>query len=403
MDALKRNIKIDYIYCFIRNFDISSAIWVLYMVYKGLPLWQIGIIEGIFHTTSFIFEVPSGAWADLFGRKKVMVAGRGACAVSALILLFSNHFLGFAIGFIISAIGYNLNSGSEEALVYDSMKQAGIEEEYLKVNSKLNLIIEISQGLGTFIGGILAEQSFVYCYVSVIGISLISLLPCLMFREPSIQKKKRERVSLGEHFKVCFRILKDNPKILKVLLYFPLVFTFNTVVFFYGQQYYLTEGCNKVEISLIMLFSGGISCIGALTCEMVLSRLKKKTKYVASIMMGICIVLVSSNQLWISILAFAGMSYANALLYPIQSTSLNRLIPSEQRATMISVDSMVFSLIMIVIFPICGVIADIVNLHVMFLGLGVLQITLSLCIYFYSCDILGLGIQWCKSKLVKGE
>ena len=87
---IKRNVSIDYVYSFMENFDISSAIWVLYMVYKGLPLWQIGIVEGIFHLTSFICEVPSGAMADLFGIRKVMIAGRICSAVSAIINLFSN-------------------------------------------------------------------------------------------------------------------------------------------------------------------------------------------------------------------------------------------------------------------------------------------------------------------------
>ena len=82
----------------------------------------------------------------------------------------------FAIGFTISALSYNLNSGSEEALVYDSLKKIGEEKSYLKVNSRLNLIIEISQGLATFIGGILAEYSYIYCYITVIIISLLSII-----------------------------------------------------------------------------------------------------------------------------------------------------------------------------------------------------------------------------------
>jgi len=74
-DLLRRNIKLEYIYSFISNFDINAGIWVLYLVYKGLPLWQIGIVEGIFHVTSFCFEVPSGAIADLIGRKNAMILG----------------------------------------------------------------------------------------------------------------------------------------------------------------------------------------------------------------------------------------------------------------------------------------------------------------------------------------
>ncbi len=377
---IKRNVNIDYVFSFMENFNISSAIWVLYMVYKGLPLWQIGIVEGIFHVTSFLFEVPSGAIADLFGRKNVMLAGRVCSIISAIINLFSNNIFGFSIGFIISALGYNLNSGSEEALVYDSLKQAECEDEYLRVNSRLNLIIEISQGLATFVGGILAEYSFVYCYVTSIVIALISLIPCFMFKEPSIkdENNKDERISIKKHFKLCYSIIKTNKKIMKILIYFPVVFTFHTVVYFYGQKYFSILGCNKIEISLIMLLGGITSCIGAVSCEKVISIFKDKTKYIASILMGISIVFISGKSLVISIIFFAVMNYVNSLLYPIQSTSLNKLIPSEQRATIISIDSMIFSLCMICMFPLCGLIADKFNLHVTFFALGIVQILLIL-------------------------
>lgn len=378
-NKFKRNVKIDYIYCFMKNFDISSAIWVLYMVYKGLPLWQIGVVEGIFHIASFLFEVPSGALADLFGRKNVIIVGRLCSAISAVINLFANNLLGFAIGFTISALSYNLNSGSEEALVYDSLKKIGEEKSYLKVNSRLNLIIEISQGLATFIGGILAEYSYVYCYITVIIISLLSMIPAVLFKEVPMDKEgSRDKVSIKKHFKVCYDIIKDNKEILKILIYFPVVFTFDTIVFFYGQQYFSELGLNKIEISLVMLFSGLFSCVGSITCEKVITVFKENTKYIISILMGVSIVMISSKNIVISIIFFAIMNYANSVLYPIQSASLNKLIPSEQRATIISIDSMIFSFTMVCLFPVCGLLGDMFNLHITFFILGILQVLLIL-------------------------
>ena len=371
-----RNVKVDYLYCFIKNFDISSAIWVLYMIYKGLPLWQIGIVEGIFHVASFLFEVPSGAVADLFGRKKVMIAGRIFSALSAVINLFASNIFAFSIGFIISALGYNLNSGSEEALVYDSMKQSKCEKDYLKVNSRLNLLIEIAQGLATFIGGVLAEYSYVWCYIVVIIISILALIVCMFFQEPDIKNNKTEYTSFSEHFNICLKVLKSDMKIINILLYYPIIFTFDAVVFFYGQQYFNIAGCNKIQISLIMLYSGLLSCMGAVTCEKVIAIFKENTKYAASVLMGVSIIFISVNNIAVSIVFFGIMSYANALLYPIQSDSLNKLIPSEQRATIISIDSMLFSLSMICIFPICGLLADKFSLNKIFFILGIIQLCL---------------------------
>lgn len=163
------------------------------------------------------------------------------------------------------------------------------------------MIIEVSQGLGTFIGGILAEHSYMSCYLAVIFISAVSLIPAFLFTEPSITNKihyssdnkdavinSNDNVVFSEinniskfvqsiknsllftHFKNSYYILKDNKEILKILIYFPIVETFNVIFF------------------------------------------------------GI-------------------MNFANSLLYPIQSVSLNELIPSHQRATIISISSMIYN------------------------------------------------------------
>lgn len=64
-DRLNRNIVLDYINTFVTNLNMQSSIWVLYLAYCGLNLAQIGLVEGIYHATSIVFEIPSGAVADL--------------------------------------------------------------------------------------------------------------------------------------------------------------------------------------------------------------------------------------------------------------------------------------------------------------------------------------------------
>ena len=88
-------------------------------------------LEGIYHATSIVCEIPSGAAADLWGRKRCMVLSNLCIAVSCVIMLFSKSFGWFAVSFAVQALGNNLNSGSEEALVYDSMKCLGQEEHYM--------------------------------------------------------------------------------------------------------------------------------------------------------------------------------------------------------------------------------------------------------------------------------
>ena len=179
---------------------------------------QIGLLEGVYHITSMIFEIPSGALADLLGRKKSMIVSRILVAISCLIMLVSRNFWLFGLSFFIQALGNNFNSGTEEALIYDSMKALGEEEHYIGVSGRLNVIIEVSQGIATVLGGILAEYSFAYCYGASLIIAICALIPVLFMTEPPIEKQKKKDKNvigmLGNHFKLSFGILKDNSRIL---------------------------------------------------------------------------------------------------------------------------------------------------------------------------------------------
>lgn len=377
---LYRNIPLDYIFTFLRNLDMSSSVWVLYLAFKGMNLWQVGLLEGIYHITSMICEIPSGAAADLLGRKRTVVWGRLCIAACCILMLFSKSFWGFGLAFVIQALGNNLNSGSEEALVYDSMKLCGRESEYLKVNGRINLLIEISQAIATVAGGILAEKSYFWCYGGSVLVALLAVFPAALMKEPVIRReketaskeKKRKGGLVGQHFVTCGRILAKNREIRLILFYFEMIFAFHTVLFFYSQQYFSDLGLNKVEISIIMLLGGIASCAGALASEKVFDKMGKTAQYMAALVIAVSLAGYSMHQLGVSVLMFAAAGFANSLLYPIQSISLNRLIPSEQRATLISAGSMLFSVMMVLIFPIAGAAADKIGLSATFLLLGVL-------------------------------
>lgn len=87
-------------------------------------------------------------------------------------------------------------------------------------------------------------------------------------------------------------------------------------------------------------------------------------------MIGAALVCYGFHNVAVSVVTFATAGFCNALLYPIQSDSLNDLIPSEQRATLISVDSMFFSIAMILVFPAAGAAADVFGLTGVLVGIG---------------------------------
>ncbi|MCI8632944.1 MAG: MFS transporter [Lachnospiraceae bacterium] len=375
---LKRNIKLDYVSTFVVNLNMQGAIWVLYLIYCGMSLAQVGVLEGIYHATSILCEIPSGAAADLLGRKHSMIISRICILISCLIMLFFKSFWLFALSFVIQAIGNNFNSGSEEALVYDSMKYVGEEEKYRHVYGRLNFIIEIAGALSTVMGGVLTEYSYVWSYAACTGIAAAALLPVLFMEEvPRVQEAAHtasESVCqlVRQHFVTSWHILKSDIRIFKIILYYSVIDAAYMVFSFYGQQYYAEFGYNKIEISIIFLAASGAACLGAVLSERLYEKLRGRLTTLASILIGAALVSYRLENTVLSILFFMVASFFNTTLYPVQSEALNRLIPSEQRATLISVDSMFFSIAMIVIFPLAGLLADGAGLSSIFLGIGVL-------------------------------
>lgn len=397
---LKRNVGLDYVHTFLSNMNMQSSIWVLYLAYCGMHLAQIGLLEGIYHATSIVCEIPSGAAADLLGRKRCMILSNICIAVSCVIMLFSKSFGCFAVSFVVQALGNNLNSGSEEALVYDSMKCLGQEEHYMGVYGRLNVLIEVAQGLATVAGGALAEFSYFWCYAAYVVIAVLALLPVLWMAEPTqcgeaadtagegvedaaegtpAQRTIRETVK--HHFAVSACILQKDARIGKIIGFYSVVFAAHTLLFFYSQQYFADLGYNKVQISVIMLLVGGASCLGALVSEKMYRWFGKKCLIPETVIIAGAILCYGAGKAGVAIAALMCAGFANAALYPIQSDSLNALIPSEQRATLISVDSMCFSIVMIVLFPLAGALADRWGLKTVLLLLGVILLLFLLTVF----------------------
>lgn len=373
---LERNIKLDYMYTALNNLNMMNFVWVLYLSHCGMSLAQIGILEGIFHVTSTICEIPSGAIADLFGRRNSMIAGRICIAVSCLIMLFTRNFVGFASGFMIQALGYNFNSGSEEALVYDSAKLSGQEESYLKINGRINVLIEVSQIFATVVGGVLSEYSYTYCYIACFSIAVLSVLPLLFMTEPPIKRTNMKRnawlVKTREHFRKCFLILSGNRDILEIILFYSGIFMMDALLFFYGQQYFSERGLDKIQIGFLLMGVGIASSVGAVLSERIYRKIGEIISGIHAICISICIVTFGIGGTTFAMVAFVLSGFLSAMLYPVQSNILNSLIPSEQRATLISVNSMCFSVMMIIVFPVIGGLADEFGLDEVFTVFGII-------------------------------
>ena len=117
-------------------FMLSMPIIVIFFQDHGLSLTQIMQLQAAYSLSVAIFEIPSGYIADLFGRKKTIVLSTLFSFFGFLIFSFFSGFNEFIIAEICVGIGGSLMSGSDTALLYDTLIEENEQKTYTKVEGK---------------------------------------------------------------------------------------------------------------------------------------------------------------------------------------------------------------------------------------------------------------------------
>jgi MFS family permease len=369
---LRRNVPLHYAFVFLMDFGLSRGIWMLYLAFKGLSLFQIGLMETIFHVTSFLMEVPTGAIADLYGRKTSRILGRVADVISTALILLSRDFTGIAIGFVFSALSYNLESGAGDALIFDSMKQLGEEDRYVKVRGKTEVVYQMVSVLSLLIGGYVATLSFDRVYQISLVIGILAVASAFKFTEPTIGRPDNR----GNVFKLMkiqvtesLSVIRKDKRVAGLILLSELVGVFCTTIFFYIQNYYQAQGLTTFQIGAILASNSVLAAIAASQAERVkrLGRLRELLTII-SLALVVCLWGILSQHFGLAFFALLGGFYS--ILWVLTGDAIHPLTPSEQRATIISLQSMLSSLFMIVLFPIVGKVGDLYGLRTAFVGVA---------------------------------
>lgn len=373
-DSLRRNIPRQYFFTFLTEFSLSQGIWMLYLAAKGLNLLQIGLMETVFHATSLLMEVPTGMMADLYGRKFSRSLSRVAALVSTVLILVSKDFYLLALGFVFSALSYNLESGAGEALVYDSLKELGEEDRFVTVLGRTEVILQVVGVVSLLIGGYIATLDFDLVYKITILIGILALGSSLLFREPHYGRVTHQGGAwslLKQQLMDSLAVLRGDLRVAAVIIITEVFGVFGTTLMFYGQNYYKAQGLNEFQIAGILAAGGILAAAGASQAGRI-----KRASTMRTLLWVIPALIVAS--IWallapsLTYAAFILLLALESVFWVLTGDFLHHLIPSQQRATIISLQSMLFSFLMIILFPLVGWIGDLAGLQTAFLGIAIL-------------------------------
>lgn len=349
---IKQQIGKIYLVTFVGYFQIAGASWVALLAMRGFSLLEIGMLESIFHIVSCLFEIPSGVAADVFGRKKTMVMSQIASLLSGVMMILSEGFwtTAFAIGF--SALSYNLASGTREALAYDSLKLAGKEKEYNTFAATDMMLYRITNSTSTLCAGLALFLGFRKAYMVDILFTLIALLIACSLKEVTIREKTgKEKVScrLMSTVRESWHFLFFNKKMRRIMAINAVIGAVSTLVLFFLQAKLPLAGLNQGMLGPVLFVMGMGAALGSRATSLFSSVSYKKVVLIISLVVVVSFFMAFTKKPVFMICGgFAG-AFADDFLEVRTDVLINEMISSEQRATLISVNSFIFSIVMIVL------------------------------------------------------
>lgn len=337
---------------------IGGASWVALLAARGFSTVEIGFAESIFHIASMIFEIPSGALADVFGRKKIMILSSVMTIISSICMILSKSFAGITVTMIFSALSYNLASGTREALAYDSLKGAGIEEEYNKFASNDLMIYQIFSSTGTLLIGV----ALMLGYKKANMIDAILALACVLigttFFEVKTELNQKKSV-IGRFKEVAVEsagFIKTNRKARFIIFFNALTGAISILILFFLQAKLPEMGLKSIWLGPALFAMGLGAAIGAKAIEFFPNQRYRNIGIFS--LAGVLLAFASlfTGNYWLVIIGGFIGSFSDNFLEVRTDVVLNGMVPSNQRATLMSINSFTFSLVMIVLAPIFGVI-----------------------------------------------
>lgn len=195
-----------------------NAIIVLFYLHRGVSLEEVFYLTLVWSITSLIFEVPSGYLADRFGRKRTLMLGALFLLCAWVATWFAHGFLPFVGVFVLMSLAFSMFSGTEEAMLYDSLKELHKENEMTKYNGRLSSARHIFKIFVPTIGAFIAKDLLESQFHILIGIDVLAIIVSFIIFSQLIEPKHKKSVEEYEKgiFRESINTIKRNPVLLRI-------------------------------------------------------------------------------------------------------------------------------------------------------------------------------------------
>jgi MFS family permease len=348
---------------------IFTAFYVIQLQGLGLSLFQIGVLFSVWGISELIFEIPTGAIADIYGRKFSTILGFSSLGAIMVAIYFSHNFYSLLTLFFLMGIAGTFFSGADDAWVVDLLKRKRkkdlVDEYFKKIASFSSFAMLLSGAVGAFFVG---KYGLNIIWIVTGAYFMIGSMILLFGEERFIRKKQHIRDHLKDlklHTKEAskFTFKKRN---LSLIMY--ATFFFALMIAFAGamtwQPFLLNSGLEESYFGYLFFITFLLGIFIPYTTNFLTKKIGSKKIYLvfclALVSISLFLLILTNNLIFILILFFVFMSLQD-FYYPVHESFFHSFVPGKMRATIGSFKSLIFSLVSALIFPLVGFLADKLN------------------------------------------
>jgi len=375
VNPASRRVQRIYLILLLGNTLAASFIWginTLFLLDAGLSNFEAFAANAFFTAGMVIFEIPTGVVADTVGRKASYLLGTITLSVTTalywMLWVWHSPFVWWAIVSVLLGLGFTFFSGAVEAWLVDALTSTGYTGSLEAVFGRGLVVTGIAMFAGSVLGGVIAQATnlgvpflvragvlvvmFVYAFVVMRDLGFTP--------DHSRGPVKATRLVLAESVEHGLK----RRSVRYMILSAPFASGVGIYAFYALQPYLLELYGDPSAYSIAGLAAAILSLaqvVGGVVAPRIRTLFAKRTSTVigASLLSVVSLIVLGLNNLfWLAVVFLMIWGFVFAVAEPVRQAYLNDMIPSKQRATVLSFDSLFGSLGGVFIQPALGRSAD---------------------------------------------
>lgn len=352
-------------------FNLVMPIVVLFYQENGLSMSQIFLLKSIYSIAMVVMELPSGYMADVWGCRKTLISGAILGTLGIFIYSISSSFHSFVLAEIVLGVGFSFVSGADSALLYDSLKAEGRENEYIKYEGSITSFGNFAEALAGIAGGLLAAVSLRTPYFFQIFVAAIGIPAALLLKEP---QHMQDRIRLNMMQILSIVKLTYLQKQMRSAIMISSFTGAATLTFAWFVQPYFEKAGVPVAVFgvlwTVLNLSAGIFSMFSYRIERYLG--KKGTLLLIVVFLSAGFILSSLMISLAGIAILFGFYMIRGIATPVLKNYIHEYTDSKVRATILSVRNFEIRIIFAVIGPALGYLTDTFSLNTALLVSGII-------------------------------